>query len=200
MHGFGLADHALAEAALHLQELVLFAFQHLVDGNAGPARDHLRDVVGGDRLLHHLAGILLGLDVSQPLLQLGDPAIGQLARLLVLAAALRIGELDAERVQLTLELLRVRQLVLLGAPFRGQRGRLLLEIGELLLQRLQPGLGAEIALLLQGLLLDLESDDLAVQRVQLLGLAIDLHLQPRRRLVHQVDGLVGEEAVGDVAV
>src|SRR6202022_1546516 len=28
----------------------------------------------------------------------------------------------------------------------------------------------------------------------------DLHLQPRRRLVHQVDRLVGQETVGDVAV
>ena len=29
---------------------------------------------------------------------------------------------------------------------------------------------------------------------------IDLHFQPRRRLVHQIDGLVGQEAVRDVAI
>ena len=40
----------------------------------------------------------------------------------------------------------------------------------------------------------------AVELVELLGLGIDLHAQARRRLVHQVDGLVGQEAVGDVAV
>ena len=57
-----------------------------------------------------------------------------------------------------------------------------------------------VAFLLQGFLLDLEPDDFAIQRIQLLRLGIDLHLQPRRRLVHQVDGLVGQEAVGDVAV
>ena len=37
-------------------------------------------------------------------------------------------------------------------------------------------------------------------RVELLGLGIDLHLEARRRLVDQVDRLVGQEAVGDVAV
>src|SRR3979409_2102548 len=47
----------LSGARLDLHQLVLFAFQHLVDGNAGPARHHLGDVVGGDGLLHHLAGV-----------------------------------------------------------------------------------------------------------------------------------------------
>ena len=32
------------------------------------------------------------------------------------------------------------------------------------------------------------------------GFEFDLHAQPRRRLVHQIDRLVGQEAVGDVAV
>ena len=46
----------------------------------------------------------------------------------------------------------------------------------------------------------LQPHDLAVDRVELLRLGIDLHLQPRRGLVHQVDRLVRQEAVGDVAV
>ena len=35
---------------------------------------------------------------------------------------------------------------------------------------------------------------------ELLGLRVDLHFQPRRRLVDQVDRLVGQEPVGDVTV
>ena len=53
LHRFCLADHALAELLLHAQELLLLALQHLVDRHAGPARDDLRDVVGGHRLLDH---------------------------------------------------------------------------------------------------------------------------------------------------
>ena len=40
----------------------------------------------------------------------------------------------------------------------------------------------------------------AVELVELLGLGIDLHPLARRRLVDQVDRLVRQEAVGDVAV
>ena len=61
-------------------------------------------------------------------------------------------------------------------------------------------LGAGIVLLLQRFLLDLPPHDFAVERVQFFRLGIDLHLQPRRRLVDEVDRLVGQEAVGDVAV
>ena len=55
-------------------------------------------------------------------------------------------------------------------------------------------------LLLERAALDLELDDAAVELVDLLGLRFRLHAEPRRRLVHQVDRLVGEEAVGDVTV
>ncbi len=35
--GFILTDHAAAQHIFHAQQLVAFAFQHLVDRNAGPA-------------------------------------------------------------------------------------------------------------------------------------------------------------------
>src|SRR3546814_13780074 len=45
-HGIGLADHALADFLLHLEQLLALALQHLVDWNAGPARDDRGDVLG----------------------------------------------------------------------------------------------------------------------------------------------------------
>ena len=67
-------------------------------------------------------------------------------------------------------------------------------------ETLQAVLRAWIALLLERLLLDLQPHDLAVHQIELFRLGIDLHLQPRRGLIHQIDGFVGQEAVGDVAV
>jgi hypothetical protein len=61
-------------------------------------------------------------------------------------------------------------------------------------------LGARVGLLLQRLLLDLEPDLLAIERVDLVGLGLGLHLEARRRLVDQIDRLVREKAVGDIAV
>ncbi len=59
---------------------------------------------------------------------------------------------------------------------------------------------ARIGLLLQGLALDLELDDAAIEFVEFLGLRIDGHAQPRTGLVHQVDRLVRQKPVGDVSV
>ena len=199
LHRLVLADHALADLLLHFQQLLALAFEHAVDRDAGPARHDLRDVVGGDRLLDDGAGIL-ALDVRELLLKIGDAAIGELSGALILAAPLRLGELDAKRIELGLELLRVRQLVLFRLPARRKVGRLLLQRDELAFELLQPLLGAGIAFLLQRLLLDLEPHHLAVDRIELVGLGIDLHLQPRRGLIDQVDRLVRQEAVSDVAV
>src|SRR3546814_14509612 len=45
LHGIGLADHALADFLLHLEQLLALALQHPVDWNAGPARDDRGDAL-----------------------------------------------------------------------------------------------------------------------------------------------------------
>jgi hypothetical protein len=71
---------------------------------------------------------------------------------------------------------------------------------QLFVEHLEALLRRIVALLLERLALHLELDDAAVETIQLLGLRVDLHADPRRRLVDQVDGLVGQLPVGDVAV
>src|SRR5207253_7836100 len=90
--------------------------------------------------------------------------------------------------------------LLLGLPLRAQRIRLLALLRELLLEALQPLARRRVGLLLEGLALDLELHDLAVDLVELLGLRVDLGPEPGRRLVDQVDRLVREEAIRDVAM
>ena len=48
--------------------------------------------------------------------------------------------------------------------------------------------------------LDLELHDAPIRLVELERARVDLHPQPRRGLVDEIDRLVGQEAVGDVAV
>ncbi len=199
-HRFRLPDHALCQALFHAQQLVLLAFEHPVDGHAGPARDDLGDVIGGDRFLHHRAAAAFLLDRLELLFEFGDAAISEFAGALVFAAALRVRKLDAQMIELGFHLLRFRQLVLLALPAAGDIGRLLFQIGQFLLQPLEPVLGAGVLLLLERLLFDLQPHDFTIDAVELFRLGIDLHLQPRRRLVHQIDRLVRQKAVGDVAV
>ena len=62
MHRFVLADDAAHDLLLHLEEFFALAFEHLVDRNAGPARDDLRDVVRGHRLVdQHAVALALRL-------------------------------------------------------------------------------------------------------------------------------------------
>ena len=109
-HRLLLADDALGQLVLHVEQLVALAFEHLVDRDAGPARDDLRDVVGRHRLLdQRRAAPSVALRRRELLLELGDDAVGQLARALIFAAPLRLLELVARCVELLLELLRRRR-------------------------------------------------------------------------------------------
>ena len=75
-----------------------------------------------------------------------------------------------------------------------------LERAQRLLERRQALARGLILLLLQCLPLDLELDDASLEPVERLGLGVDLHADARRRLIDQVDRLVGQLAVGDVAM
>jgi hypothetical protein len=200
-HRLGLADDPLAELVLHAEQLVALALEHLVDRDAGPARHDLGDVVRGHGLLDHVAGLaalLLGL--LQLLLERRDRAVGELAGAGEVARPLRLVEVAPRLVELLLDLGRGDELLLLRHPAVGEDTALLLEVGELLVEPAEPVLRRRVALLLERLALDLELDDAAVDLVERLGLGIDLHAQPRRGLVDEVDRLVRQEAVGDVAV
>ena len=140
------------------------------------------------------------LHLLQLAFEVRDHAIGKLACLGEIAAPLRLLELDAGGVELLFQLLRAGELGLLVLPAACDRIRFLFEIDELLLQPSEPVFRGGVGLLLQRLALDLELDDAPVELVELLGLGVDLHAQARRRLVDEVDRLVGQEAVGDVAV
>ena len=90
--------------------------------------------------------------------------------------------------------------LLLRLPLRLHRVGALALLGDLGLERLA-ALDRRLVLLLeQRLPLDLELDDAPLDFVDLERQAVDLDAQAARGLIHQVDRLVGQEAVADVAV
>ncbi len=199
MHRFVLADDAARDLLLHLEELLALAFEHLVDRHARPARDDLGDVARGHRFVDQHA-VALALRLLKLLLERRDRVVGKPSRFRVIALALRLGERVARGVKLFLEPGGLAKLVLLGLPAGGQRVGLLLQLRKLAGELLQAILGGCVGLLLQRLLLDLELHDAAIELVELLGLGVDLHPLAGRSLVDQVDRLVRQEPVGDVAI
>src|SRR5712671_4562413 len=168
------------------------AVEHPGDREAGPARDDLRDLLGGDLLLEHLA---LGRRLGELPLELGNDRVHQFSGAGEIAAALHHLQFIAGLVELLLDALHRSELFFLGTPERRELTGALLEIGDILVDLLEPLLGCLVGLLLERLALDLELDDPPIDFVDRLGLGIRFHPQPARRLVHEVDGLVGQKAV-----
>ena len=204
LDGLVLAHDPLVQALLHVDQLGRLALHQAADRDAGPGGDDVGDVVRPDLLLEQGAGTLeagqgLLLDrqpvaefLVGPVLELGGRG----------EVGLAFGLLDARRERLELRLRRAD---------RGDRGLLafpallhaagdLLEVGQLLLEDRQPGLRGVVGLLAQRFALDLELDPPALELVELDGHRIDLHAKSRRRFVDEVDRLVRQEPVGDVAV
>ena len=172
---------------------------HAAHGYARPAAYHLGDVVGGDFLPHHgvaaLGGLqlaLYGLDVILQLLQLG---VAYLGHPLVVAFPLGSLGLVAQVFHALLVLLYAVDQLALAFPL-GPEGLLLVsQLGDVLVQL---GYLLGVVLPLDGLSLYLQLLQFAVYLVQLLGHGVSLHPELGGGLVHQVYGLVGQEAVADV--
>ena len=162
------------------------------------------DVVGGDLLLEQRARALergeRRLLLRQPVGELLERAVLELGGRRVVGLALGLLDPRLERLELGLGRADGGDRRLLGLPALLHRAGLLLEVGELLLERLEARLRRVVGLLAQRLALDLELDPPALELVELDRHRVDLHAQPRGGLVDEVDRLVGQEPVGDVAV
>ena len=141
---------------------------------------------------------LLGL--RQLALELGDLAVAQLGGPLEVGVALGALGVAVRLLEALLELLHPGDRLLLVLPARLHLARLLAQVGEVALDRLAARDGRVVLLLLERLALDLELHDAALDLVDLGRHRVDLDAQLRRGLVDQVDRLVGQEAVGDVAM
>jgi hypothetical protein len=94
----------------------------------------------------------------------------------------------------------LRDDVLLALPARAQAVRLLVQLGEFFLQPGQTRFRGLVVFLAQGFARDLELHDAARRFVERRRHRIDLRAQFRGRLIDEVDCLIGQEAVGDVAI
>ena len=193
------------QLALQALQLVELALHHLGHGHAGPGAHDLSDLIGGHLLVEALAVLLLlrlerGLGILNLLLQARNHGVAQLGRTTQIAVARRALLFALGLVELALKLLHVVDGVLLVEPAGLLHVELFLDLGNLLAQGFQTLLGGVIGLLHERLLLDLQLSELTRGGVDLDRHAVEFHAQTACGLIDQVDGLVGQKAVGDVAV
>jgi hypothetical protein len=199
-----LAHHPFVERVLEVDQLLHLALHQARDGDAGPFGDHRRDVFLGDLLVEHLH---LRLDLLEApvlllelLLQLDDPTESQLRGLLEVSLALGALPGGSGLFEVHLQLADPVDALLLLLPVGPHPASPLLQVGELLLEEVEPFLGGGIGLLLQCGALDLELPDPTFHLVDLDRDGVDLDPETGRGLVDQVDRLVREVTARDVAV
>ena len=196
-----LTDYASVKLLLKVQQLLAFALHHARNGYSRPAAHNLGYVVGCHLLAYHgvaaLRRLQLVLYLSYVLFESLQSAVAYLSHKLVVALALGALSLELQLLHLLLVLLNLVHQALLALPFSAERLLLVAQFGDVLVELLYL-LGVVLAL--DSLALNLELLQSARNLVELLGHRVALHAQLCSRLVHKVDGLVGQESVGDVTL
>ena len=201
--GLVLADHALVQALLHVDELLDLALD--AAGRPGcrstcrrPRRSPRRRRARRDRpAARSPPRAVLG--VLQALLEVRDLAVAQLGGALVVELALGALELAAGLVEALAQLAVALGLLLLALPLGAHAGRLLAQVGELALDLVLARRSAVSSLptatiSISSCLIRRSTSSISV------GTEESSIATRRRGLVDEVDRLVGQEAVGDVAV
>ena len=133
-------------------------------------------------------------------LELGDAPVLQFRHALQITGAACGLELQARLFERFLDVRGALHRRFLRFPDLLEVGKLTPQLADLVFQRRQALLRGLIGLLLQRLTFDLQLHQAAVEAIHLLGHGVDLHADLRAGLVDQVDRLVRQLAVGDVAV
>src|SRR5207244_5232501 len=124
-----LADDALVQPLLHVDELLGLALEKTIDRDARPARHDGCDVVLVDLLLDHRVGGLLRVALLELLLERGQGAVADLGDTLEVALALRPLRLHPQRVDLLRDLADAVERLLLARPARSEPVAALLRLG-----------------------------------------------------------------------
>ena len=183
------------------QQLLPLSLHQPGNGNSRPALHNLGDFPVGNSVRKHIA-FLGSLSAAFFFLQLvpgfSQTAIFQLRYLRIVVVPLGNLLLTVQPRDFFPQLLYPANGVLFIFPLRSHSITGIPLLGQLFLQLGKTCLGKLVLLLLQCCFLDLHLDDLPIQRVQLCRFGIILRPDLGAGFIDQIDGLVGQEPVGDI--
>ena len=203
LHGLVLTYHAAVQEIVQMQQLLTLALHQLADGDPGPLGDDPGDLLFGDGVVHHGVRLAVGLGLFgflQLLFQSREVGVFESGCRLVFIAQLRVLYVRMQLFKARLELFDLVHAVLFGFPAGLALVEVVLQLGQLRAQLLQPVAAEFVVLLLERHLLDLQLHDPAALIVQFSGHGVDLCADQSAGFVHKVDGLVRQETVGDIAM
>ena len=136
---------------------------------------------------------------AELLLERCELAVLQLGDLVEVVLALGFFDRELGLFDLGFEFCEFFESACFGFPLRLQPRALFLDLGEFLLEFLQPIARRLVGLALERLALDLQLHHAPIDLVDLDRHRFLLGAQLGRRFIDQVDRLVGQESIGDVA-
>ena len=204
LHGLVLTDQAAVQHFIEVQQLLALALHELCHRDTRPFGDDTGDLLLGHGVVHEgvvaLAALGCGLGLAELLFEARQVGVLQARGLFVLIIALRLFDLGVQAVDVRLEGLDLLDAVFLGLPTRLLLVEAVLELGELLRELGEPVARELVVLLLERHLLDLHLHDAAAQIVERRRHGVDLRADHGAGLIDEVDGLIRQETVGDIAV
>ena len=190
---------------VQVQQLLALALHQLGDRDARPAGHNLRDLLLRDLVAQKvcLRGLALFRDLlflCQLLLQLRQLAILIFGGLVQIIGAFGLFDLCIDLLNFLAQLLHFADGLLFVFPLCLHFLELGAQVRQFLLDVLQMLLRQRVGVLFQGRFLDFMLHDLAGNLIQLGRHGVDLRADHGARFVHQVDGLIRQETVGNIAV
>src|SRR5579875_2331932 len=168
-----------------------------------PLGDDFSDVLGVNLLFEHTCTLHIrqpGLHALYALLQFGNGAIAQFGHIFQPVLALGLLQLDLRLLQLAFQAAHLFHRLALLLQRQAQVVQLLGQIGDFALNLFAPFTAGRVGFFLQCLQLNLQLANTPIQRVDLGRCAVQFDATAAGRLVYQVNRLVRQEAVGDIAV
>ena len=203
LHCLVLADNMLVQDFLQMYQLLTLARTQTRNRNTGPGADNLRDILLVDLFLEHhiiVAVLVLLRQISQLLLQLRQTTIFQLCQLIQVIVAFSLLHLVLHSVDFLLHLTYTGDRSLLCIPALYQLIVFLTQSCQLILELCQTVLRLSIVLLRQSLRFNLQLQNTALAFVKLRRQRINLSTQTGSSLIYQVNSLIRQKTVIDIAV
>ena len=198
-----LPDDALVERIFQMQQLFALRFHQPRDRDTGPALDDLCNFFFRYLVAQQIRalGILRLLFILLELLfELRQVAIFELRSFFVLAVFLGSFDIAVQLLDLFTQLLDLTDCLFFVFPLRLHGVEALAVFGKLLLQLGKARLGKLVVLVFERCLFDLHLDNLAVDDVEFGRHRVHFGADHGASLVDEVDCLIGQEPVGDIAV
>ena len=185
-----------------MQGLVPLRLRQFCHWDSGPTGHDLSNLFLGHPLVHH--GLVARFSSLLRLTKLshdtGYVPVLQFCRLFQIVIVFCHLDLVVDLLQFRFQRMDSLHHILLIIPFRLRPSKFFPQLCQLLLENCKPLPAEVIGLLFQSSFFDLQLHNMPLHVIQFRGQGIQLRLDQSTCLIHEINGLIRQKTVGDVAI